>query len=128
MISFTALRVFILEESNRMTALKGSTASGIVGTDNVTLGGLCIEGQAIELASKLSPQFTSGAGDGLLGLAFGHINTVKPKKVATPVEQVSLSMLTSFPYWRLTTPLDDSPIRHPLLPRALHLLSRLLAR
>ncbi|RYN74134.1 hypothetical protein AA0117_g7227 [Alternaria alternata] len=68
----------------------GSTASGIVGTDNVTLGGLCIEGQAIELASKLSPQFTSGAGDGLLGLAFGHINTVKPKKVATPVEQMIL--------------------------------------
>ncbi|KAG9190947.1 hypothetical protein G6011_09035 [Alternaria panax] len=68
----------------------GSTASGTVGTDNVTLGGLCVEGQAIELASKLSPQFTSGAGDGLLGLAFGHINTVKPKKVATPVEQMIL--------------------------------------
>ncbi|KAI4617686.1 uncharacterized protein J4E87_008323 [Alternaria ethzedia] len=66
----------------------GSTASGIVGTDNVTLGGLCIENQAIELANKLSPQFTSGAGDGLLGLGFGHINTVKPKKVATPVESM----------------------------------------
>jgi len=60
----------------------------------VTLGGLCIENQAIELANKLSPQFTSGAGDGLLGLGFGHINTVKPKKVATPVESVS-----SLPYF-----------------------------
>ncbi|KAF2114635.1 aspartic peptidase domain-containing protein [Lophiotrema nucula] len=66
----------------------GSSASGDVGTDNVTLGGLCVENQAIELASKLSPQFTQGAGDGLLGLAFGKINTVKPKKVATPVESM----------------------------------------
>ena len=66
----------------------------------MTLGGLCIENQAIELANKLSPQFTSGAGDGLLGLGFGHINTVKPKKVATPVESVSflphLSQLSFF--------------------------------
>lgn len=67
----------------------GSTVSGTVGTDSVTLGGLCVENQAIELANKLSPQFTQGAGDGLLGLAFGKINTVKPKPVATPVEQVS---------------------------------------
>ncbi|KAH7136027.1 aspartic proteinase precursor [Dendryphion nanum] len=66
----------------------GSTASGNVGTDHVTLGGLCIEGQAVELASKLSPQFMKGAGDGLLGLAFGKINTVKPKAVATPVENM----------------------------------------
>ncbi|KAF2652972.1 aspartic proteinase precursor [Lophiostoma macrostomum CBS 122681] len=66
----------------------GSTASGSVGTDNVTLGGLCIEDQAIELASKLSPQFTQGAGDGLLGLAFGKLNTVKPEKVKTPVENM----------------------------------------
>lgn len=54
----------------------------------MTLGGLCVEGQAVELASKLSPQFTKGAGDGLLGLAFGKINTVKPKAVATPVENM----------------------------------------
>ncbi|KAK7184986.1 eukaryotic aspartyl protease [Paraphaeosphaeria sporulosa] len=66
----------------------GSNASGIVGTDNVTLGGLCVENQAIELASKLSPQFIKGAGDGLLGLAFGKINTVKPKAVKTPVESM----------------------------------------
>ncbi|KAF2476872.1 acid protease [Lindgomyces ingoldianus] len=65
-----------------------STASGIVGTDNVTLGGLCVENQTIELASKISPQFTQSAGDGLLGLAFGKINSVKPKAVATPVENM----------------------------------------
>jgi hypothetical protein len=66
----------------------GSNASGIVGTDNVTLGGLCIENQAIELASRLSFQFVQGAGDGLLGLGFGKINTVKPKPVKTPVENM----------------------------------------
>ena len=66
----------------------GSTASGHVGTDHVTLGGLCVENQAVELASTLSPQFTEGVGDGLLGLAFGKINTVKPKQVATPVENM----------------------------------------
>ncbi|KAL1600631.1 hypothetical protein SLS60_007018 [Paraconiothyrium brasiliense] len=66
----------------------GSSASGIVGTDNVTLGGLCVENQAIELASKLSPQFTRGAGDGLVGLAFDNINTVKPKPVKTLVDSM----------------------------------------
>lgn len=66
----------------------GSNASGIVGTDNVTLGGLCVENQAIELASKLSPQFVNSPGDGLLGLAFGKLNTVKPRPVRTPVESM----------------------------------------
>lgn len=65
-----------------------SSASGEVGTDDVTLGGLKVEGQAIELASKLSDQFVQGAGDGLLGLAWGSINTVKPEPVKTPVENM----------------------------------------
>ena len=66
----------------------GSSASGIVGNDNVNIGGLLIKGQAIEVADKLSVQFAQGAGDGLLGLAFGNINTVKPKAVSTPVENM----------------------------------------
>ncbi|KAL9597605.1 MAG: hypothetical protein Q9219_005044 [cf. Caloplaca sp. 3 TL-2023] len=66
----------------------GSNASGDVGTDNVNIGGLVVEGQSIELARTLSPQFASGVGDGLLGLAFGSINTVTPKPVATPVESM----------------------------------------
>ncbi|KAF2635682.1 aspartic proteinase precursor [Massarina eburnea CBS 473.64] len=66
----------------------GSRAEGTVGLDNVTLGGLTVESQAIELATKLTPEFSSGAGDGLLGLAFGQINTVKPKPVKTPVENM----------------------------------------
>jgi len=65
-----------------------SSASGTVGTDNVTLGGLTITNQAIELANTMSAQFISGAGDGLLGLAFGSINTVTPTPVQTPVENM----------------------------------------
>ncbi|GME52929.1 Peptidase A1 [Neofusicoccum parvum] len=65
-----------------------SSASGSVGTDNVTLGGLTVENQAVELAKTLSDQFVQGAGDGLLGLAWGSINTVKPTAVKTPVENM----------------------------------------
>ncbi|GFF60157.1 putative aspergillopepsin A-like aspartic endopeptidase AFUA_2G15950 [Aspergillus lentulus] len=66
----------------------GSSASGTVGTDTVSLGGLKVENQAIELADTLSAQFEQGTGDGLLGLAFSNINTVKPQAVRTPVENM----------------------------------------
>jgi hypothetical protein len=65
-----------------------SSASGDVGTDNVTIGGLTIKAQAIELASQMSAQFVQGTGDGLLGLAWGAINTVQPTRVQTPVENM----------------------------------------
>jgi hypothetical protein len=104
----------------------GSTASGIVGTDNVTLGGLCIENQAIELASKLSSQFAKSADDGLLGLAFGKINTVKPKGVATPIE--NMVRIDSFsPNLVLTHLSPDLPKRHSRRPRTFYVLPRLLA-
>ncbi|OAA53316.1 Peptidase A1 [Cordyceps fumosorosea ARSEF 2679] len=67
----------------------GSSASGDCGSDNVTIGGLTIQGQTVELASKLADQFAKGTGDGLLGLAFPAINTVKkdgqPAPAQTPV-------------------------------------------
>jgi len=66
----------------------GSSASGTVGTDLLQLGGITVENQAIELASKLAQAFAQGAGDGLLGLAMGSINTVKPQRVQTPVENM----------------------------------------
>lgn len=66
-----------------------SSASGTVGTDTVNIGGLTITNQAIELANKMSAQFIQGTGDGLLGLAWANINTVTPKPVATPVENMS---------------------------------------
>jgi hypothetical protein len=66
----------------------GSSASGTVGTDLVQLGGIKIQNQAIELAEQMATSFQQGAGDGLLGLAFGSINTVKPTPVQTPVENM----------------------------------------
>jgi hypothetical protein len=66
----------------------GSTASGTCGTDNVNIGGIIIKNQVVELADNLSSQFAQGPGDGLLGLAWGSINTVKPTPAKTPVENM----------------------------------------
>lgn len=53
----------------------GSSASGTVGTDDVTVGGTKVTGQAVELATKISSEFKQDKSDGLLGLAFSKINT-----------------------------------------------------
>ena len=77
----------------------GSHAEGVVGTDNVTVGGLTIQGQSVEIANDMDPSFVQGAGDGMLGLAFGSINCVTlpdnsnpwkrtPAPVHTPVENM----------------------------------------
>jgi len=59
-----------------------------VGTDNINLGGLTVQRQAIELAKRVSPEFIRDVSDGLLGLAWGNINTVQPHPVATPVQNM----------------------------------------
>lgn len=67
----------------------GSSASGEVYTDNIRVAGVHVHGQAIEVAQHLSNSFlTDGGNDGLLGLAFPQLNTVKPHRVATPVENM----------------------------------------
>ncbi|KAI1497105.1 aspartic endopeptidase [Biscogniauxia marginata] len=70
----------------------GSTASGNCGADTLIVGGLSIHNQTIELATKMSKEFEQGTGDGLLGLAWSKINTVKdagePDPQATPVENM----------------------------------------
>jgi len=76
----------------------GSSASGDVYTDTVTVADIAIPGQAIELAKKLSSSFLQdGGNDGLLGLAWPEINTVKPKPVATPVENMITKKLIDPP-------------------------------
>lgn len=70
----------------------GSSASGTVGYDVLSLGGLTIKDQAIQPAEHLSPQFTDGTMDGILGLAFRKLNTIhwkgNPFPHNTPFENV----------------------------------------
>ncbi|EEA24041.1 hypothetical protein TMatcc_007116 [Talaromyces marneffei ATCC 18224] len=74
----------------------GSSASGDVGTDTLNLGGIEVKNQAIEIAKNLSSQFQQSEGDGLLGLAWGSINTVQPQAVQTPMQNlISQNLLPS---------------------------------
>ncbi|KAL6819934.1 aspartyl proteinase [Trichoderma camerunense] len=72
----------------------GSSASGDCGSDNVTIGGLTIKNQTVELASKLAAQFAQGTGDGLLGLAWPSINTVATNGRSTPANTPVANMIT----------------------------------
>ncbi|CAK7269644.1 hypothetical protein SEPCBS119000_003673 [Sporothrix epigloea] len=69
-----------------------SSASGDVGTDSITIGGLTVPNQAVELAKKMSDQFMQSSGDGLFGLAWSSINTVSkcfiPRPQLTPMENL----------------------------------------
>lgn len=62
----------------------GSSSSGDVYYDNVTVGGLSVYPMAVEAATDVSAEFTADSDiDGLLGLAFSKLNTVSPKKEKT---------------------------------------------
>ncbi|KAI8352881.1 rhizopuspepsin 2 precursor [Blakeslea trispora] len=73
----------------------GSTASGILDTDAVNLGGLKIKGQTIELARVESNSFANGPNDGLLGLGFDLITTADD--IQTPVNNLISQGLISSP-------------------------------
>ena len=62
----------------------GSSAGGKVYSDTVAVGPVTVTGQAVEAATSASSEFTSGAPDGLLGLAFSTINTVQTNGRSTP--------------------------------------------
>jgi len=67
----------------------GSGASGIVGTDTVDIGGAVVTEQAIEMATTVSQSFTQDTGsNGLVGLAFSKLNTVKPTPQKTFFDNV----------------------------------------
>ena len=68
----------------------GSGASGTVGFDQVAVGGITATRQAVELATAVSSAFVADENnDGLLGLAFGKINTIQPTGQKTLFESVA---------------------------------------
>jgi aspergillopepsin I len=62
----------------------GSGASGVVYADKVVVGGVTATSQAVEAATSVSAEFQQDTdNDGLLGLAFSTINTVRPDQQTT---------------------------------------------
>lgn len=71
----------------------GSTASGVVGTDTVDIGGATVPNQAIGLPDRLSASFVSdSASNGLVGLAFSKLNTMKPVRQKTFFDNILSSL------------------------------------
>ncbi len=71
----------------------GSSSSGIVYDDVVTIGGLSVAKQAVESAQVVSSSFTSESDlDGLLGLAFSSLNTVTPVQQKTWFDNIKSSL------------------------------------
>lgn len=67
----------------------GSGARGDVYVDQVTIGDLTVEDQYVEAASVMSAQHVRNtASDGLLGLAFGLGNQIRPRRQKTWFENV----------------------------------------
>ncbi|KJZ78660.1 hypothetical protein HIM_02051 [Hirsutella minnesotensis 3608] len=70
----------------------GSGAQGSVGMDVVSVGGVQAM-QPVELATAVSAQFVQDQNnDGLMGLAFSKLNTVKPQKQMTFFDNVKSSL------------------------------------
>ncbi|KAI0465667.1 aspartic peptidase domain-containing protein [Xylaria cf. heliscus] len=74
----------------------GSSSSGDVYHDVVNVGGVSFDSQAVESAKKVSDQFAQDSNnDGLLGLAFSTLNTVKPSAEKTFFDNIADNLDTA---------------------------------
>lgn len=68
-----------------------SSTSGVVGNDTVKIGSIAVAGQAVELPSTVSPQFSGDTNsDGIVGLGFSQLgNSIRPSPMPTFFENAA---------------------------------------
>lgn len=82
-------------ESYSISYGDGSGSKGVVYADQVVVGGVTATKQAVEAATSASGSFVSDTNsDGLLGLAFSNINSVRPQQQTTFFDSVKSTLAT----------------------------------
>ncbi|KAH7325224.1 aspartic peptidase domain-containing protein [Rhizoctonia solani] len=76
--------------------------------DTITIGDITIKRQAVEVAQNLSDEFLRGGSDGLLGLAFPKLNTVRPHQQKTPMQNMVEQGLVKDPIFTVKLDKHDS--------------------